>query len=377
MCRKGLGIGGGGAIEPFEDVAAPGVVVRQGIGQGIVGVSVALEELFQIPGSGQSVGGGIKALLVIERGEMLRLSPLARGLLADLHEADFLGPATNTRMEAALAPDDSLDEGGFDVVAVCGGADGHVLAVIEPELPTPVGGGSHGEKHDQSYEQGQPAPFHGVLVADGVSDVERNDDFLLRGGGWGIQWHAANGFAGRAKMPKNIVYFDLETQKAADEVGGWDKISHMGMSVGVTYSTATGEYKIYGERSVGDLIRELQRADLVVGFNNLRFDYEVLHGYTPLDLRQLPTLDMLVDLQAQLKHRLSLDAIATATFGVEKTAEGLQAIEWFRQGKLLEIAEYCCYDVKITRLVHEFGVANHKVHYQNRFGKKMTVPVRW
>src|SRR3974377_235428 len=103
---------------------------------------------------------------------------------------------------------------------------------------------------------------------------------------------------------KNIVYFDLETQKSAEDVGGWDKISRMGMSIGVTYSTAKGEYRIYGERDVDDLIRELQRADLVVGFNNLRFDYEVLHGYTPFDLRQLPTLDMLVDLQAQLKHRL-------------------------------------------------------------------------
>ncbi len=176
---------------------------------------------------------------------------------------------------------------------------------------------------------------------------------------------------------KNIVYFDLETKKSADEVGGWDKISQMGMSIGVTYSSATGEYKIYHEKGVDDLIRELQRADLVVGFNNLRFDYEVLHGYTPFDLRQLPTLDMLVDLQNELKHRLSLDSIATATFGVEKTAEGLQAIEWFRQGKLMEIAEYCCYDVKITRLVHEFGVQNRLLHYHNRFGKKMTVPVKW
>src|SRR5204863_6457857 len=133
---------------------------------------------------------------------------------------------------------------------------------------------------------------------------------------------------------KNTVYFDLETQKSADEVGGWDKISRMGMSVGVTYSTARGDYRIYGEKQVDDLIRELQRADLVVGFNHLRFDYEVLHGYTALDMRQLPSLDMLVDLQNQLQHRLSLDAIATATFGVEKTAEGLQAIEWFKQGKI-------------------------------------------
>jgi DEAD/DEAH box helicase domain-containing protein len=176
---------------------------------------------------------------------------------------------------------------------------------------------------------------------------------------------------------KNIVYFDLETQRSADEVGGWDKIGRMGLSVAVTYSTSRGGYAIYGEKQVGDLIRELQRADLIVGFNNLRFDYEVLHGYTALDLRQLPTLDMLVVLQNQLQHRLSLDSIATATFGVEKTAEGLQAIEWFKEGKLLEIAEYCCYDVKITRLVHEYGAQNRQVHYHNRFGKKLSVAVSW
>jgi DEAD/DEAH box helicase domain-containing protein len=179
------------------------------------------------------------------------------------------------------------------------------------------------------------------------------------------------------RMAKNIVYFDLETQKSADEVGGWSNISRMGMSVGVTYSTARGDYCIYGEKQINELLTELQRADLVVGFNVLRFDYEVLHGYTAFDLTQIPTLDMLVDLQTTLNHRLSLDSIATATFGVEKTAEGLQAIEWFKQGKLLEIAEYCCYDVKITKLVHEYGVAQRQLHYHNRFGKKLTVPVKW
>jgi DEAD/DEAH box helicase domain-containing protein len=176
---------------------------------------------------------------------------------------------------------------------------------------------------------------------------------------------------------KNIVYFDLETQRSADEVGGWDKISRMGLSVGVTYSTAKGQYAIYSEKQVDGLLRELQRADLVVGFNSLRFDYEVLHAYTPFDLRQLPTLDMLVELQNQLQHRLSLDAVATATFGVEKTAEGMQAIQWFKQGKLLEIAEYCCYDVKLTKLIHEYGAQNRQVFYNNRFGKRLSVQVRW
>ena len=176
---------------------------------------------------------------------------------------------------------------------------------------------------------------------------------------------------------KNIVYFDLETQKSAEEVGGWDKVRDMRMSVGVTYSTARGGYRIYGEIQVEELIRELMRADQVVGFNNLRFDYEVLHGYTALDLRQVPTLDMLVEVQKAVNHRLSLDAIATTTLGVEKTAEGMQAIYWFREGKLLEIAEYCCYDVKITKLVHEFGGANKQLFYKNRFGATLTVPVAW
>ncbi len=176
---------------------------------------------------------------------------------------------------------------------------------------------------------------------------------------------------------KNVVYFDLETQKSADEVGGWDKIRDMRMSVGVTYSTARGGYKIYAEDKVNDLIQELIRADLVIGFNQLRFDYEVLHGYTVFDLSQVPTLDMLVDLQSKLQHRLSLDSIAGATLGVEKTSEGLQAIKWWKKGLVLEIAEYCCFDVKITKLVHEFGAANKQIFYKNRFGALLSVGVSW
>jgi DEAD/DEAH box helicase domain-containing protein len=177
---------------------------------------------------------------------------------------------------------------------------------------------------------------------------------------------------------KNIVYFDLETQKSADDVGGWGHIRDMRMSVGVTFSTARGTYEVYEEARVNELMEELRRADLVVGFNSQRFDYEVLTGHNPFfDPQQVRTLDMMVELQNTLTHRLSLDAIAAATFGVQKTSEGLQAIRWFREGKLVEIAEYCCFDVKITRLVHEYGCVHRQLHYVNRFGKRLTVPVAW
>ena len=64
---------------------------------------------------------------------------------------------------------------------------------------------------------------------------------------------------------KNIVYFDLETQRSFGDVGGAAHKDKMGVSVAVTYSTARGSYRIYGESDLNQLVDELVRADLVVG----------------------------------------------------------------------------------------------------------------
>ena len=182
----------------------------------------------------------------------------------------------------------------------------------------------------------------------------------------------------RAGMSRDIVYFDLETQRTANDVGGWDKKRDMGMSLGVTYSTRLGEYQIFSEKRVDDLVQQLLRADLVVGFNVINFDYEVLMGYTVLDLpHQCRTLDLMVDIEKKLGHRLGLDAVASASLGVGKTGDGLDAIRWWREGRVLEIAEYCCFDVKCTKLVHEFGATNKKVLYDDRFKQRKNVAVEW
>ncbi len=179
-------------------------------------------------------------------------------------------------------------------------------------------------------------------------------------------------------MARNIVYFDLETQRTANDAGGWDRKRDMGMSIGVTYSTAAGAYRIYREAQVNDLVDELMRADLVIGFNVINFDYEVLMGYTILDLpSQVPTLDLMVEVEKILGHRLGLDAIATATLGVGKTGDGLDAIRWWREGKLLEIAEYCCFDVKVTKLVHEHGRDAKHLYYNDRFGQRRKIEIGW
>jgi hypothetical protein len=176
----------------------------------------------------------------------------------------------------------------------------------------------------------------------------------------------------------NIVYFDLETQRTANDVGGWDKKSDMKMSLGVTYSTNLNEYRIYTEKRVNDLVQQLLRADLVVGFNIVNFDYEVLMGYTVLDLPgQLRSLDLLVEVEKTLGNKLRLDNIAQATLGLGKTGDGVDAIKWWREKRLMEVAEYCCFDVKVTKLVHEHGLEHRELFYTDKFSRKQRVEIAW
>lgn len=176
---------------------------------------------------------------------------------------------------------------------------------------------------------------------------------------------------------RNIVFFDLETQRSFREVGGRHNIKELGLSVAVTYSTADGEYHYYTEENVADLIEELKAADLVVGFNLLRFDYEVLRAYTDHPLRKLPTVDMMADVQGVLGFRLSLDALASATLGETKSADGLQAIRWWRQGRIKELLQYCQRDVEVTRKLYEFGHEHGYVQYRDRHWRTKKVPVNW
>ncbi|MBL9115844.1 MAG: ribonuclease H-like domain-containing protein [Verrucomicrobiaceae bacterium] len=179
-------------------------------------------------------------------------------------------------------------------------------------------------------------------------------------------------------MERDIVYFDLETQRTAGDVGGWDKKHKMGISIAATYSTKLGEYRVYLEDEVLALIDQLMRADLVVGFNHIGFDYEVLMAYTILDLKdQLKSLDLLVDLEQKLGHRIKLDAVATATLGTGKSGDGLEAIRWWQEGRIIDIARYCCFDVKVTRMVHEYGAKHGHVKYLDRNQREQVVEVNW
>jgi len=182
-----------------------------------------------------------------------------------------------------------------------------------------------------------------------------------------------------------IVYFDLETQRSFGDVGGSAHKDKMGMSVGVTYSTETGQYHIFDEKSVEELVDQLIKADLVVGYNHVQFDYPVLQSYTIYDLEsQTVNCDMMLDIEEILGHRLKLDAVAQASLNASKTADGLDALKWWQlykktgeQEHMMNIAEYCCYDVKVTKEVYEYGLEHGLVKYADRNGNEQEVVASW
>lgn len=171
--------------------------------------------------------------------------------------------------------------------------------------------------------------------------------------------------------------FDLESQLLAEDVGGWDNISKMKLAGAVTYNVETGLFTRYQESDVAALLADLAAASLVVGFNVLRFDYEVLRPYAGGQPLQFPTLDMLVEIQQKLGFRLPLDALAAGTLNKGKSADGLQAVRWFREGKIEQLLDYCQQDVQVTLDLYQYGRQNKCLKYRDKFGKVKLVAVKW
>ncbi len=173
------------------------------------------------------------------------------------------------------------------------------------------------------------------------------------------------------------VFFDIETQNTFDEVGGHYP-EQLRLSAAVTYNTSDEAFHHYTEANVADLVKELQAADLVVGYNLYGFDYPVLQKYTQaVSLKDLPTVDLMVMLEKRLGFRPKLDTVASATLKIGKSADGLQAVQWWREGRLEEILKYCEQDVEVTRRLYEFGKQYRYVQYYDQQYRIQKVLVAW
>ena len=175
--------------------------------------------------------------------------------------------------------------------------------------------------------------------------------------------------------PEHFVVFDVETRRSAAEVGGWHKAGDMGVSMAVAYDSRADDFFNYTQDELPALFERMRASGLVVGFNSLRFDYAVLGPFAPFDLRGLPSLDILQRIKDRLSYRISLDNLGQATLEAPKSADGLQALRWWKEGKMDEIAAYCRMDVDLTRRLYLYGLEHGHLLFTNKAGSRVRVPV--
>ena len=174
----------------------------------------------------------------------------------------------------------------------------------------------------------------------------------------------------------DVIVLDLETQKSFDEVGGRDNLHLLRVSVVGIYSYNQNLFRTFTEWETPSLRGILEEAGLIVGFNIKRFDYPVLEPYLKRNLRDLPTLDIMEDVQRFLGHRLSLDTLVKATLGEGKTGHGLDAIRYFREGDMEKLKSYCLADVRLTRDLYDYGKQHGHMKYEKN-SESRSIPVAW
>lgn len=227
-----------------------------------------------------------------------------------------------------------------------------------------------------SSAAGQPSGKQGSRPAAAAAQKpEPTAPAVSAGGAGNASGRLEPGVGAVGRPPEHYLVFDVETRRSAAEVGGWNRADRMGVSIAVAYDSRADDFFTYTQEALPELFAHMRAAQLVVGFNSFRFDYAVLSAFAPFDLRALPGLDLLRRVQDSLKYRVSLDNLGQATLDEPKSADGLQALRWWQEGRLDDIAAYCRKDVDLTRRLYLFGLEHGWLLFTNKAGQRVRVPV--
>ncbi len=169
------------------------------------------------------------------------------------------------------------------------------------------------------------------------------------------------------------VVFDLETQNVFSEVNSSDPTA-LDISVAGIYDMNTDTYTTVVVDELSTIWPIIEQADALVGYNSNHFDLPLLNKYYPGDLSTIKSIDILESIKLSLGRRVRLDDVAKATIGSKKNADGLQAVRWWREGKIDDIKRYCQQDVKVTAKVFNYALTNGHVRVKEGY-KNKEVPI--
>lgn len=162
-----------------------------------------------------------------------------------------------------------------------------------------------------------------------------------------------------------VLTFDIETEGVFQTNGDFSTLELTVLGVHESESgTLTGFYK----NELHKAWPLFESADIIVGYNSEHFDIPILNKYYAGDLTAMRSVDLLKEVKNVLGRRLKLDNLAEATLGKGKSGDGLEAVEWWKQGLHEKVRDYCLMDVEITYKLYEHAKKHGSVKYRDYDG---------
>jgi DEAD/DEAH box helicase domain-containing protein len=160
------------------------------------------------------------------------------------------------------------------------------------------------------------------------------------------------------------VVFDIETKNIFQDVGRADP-TLLDISLVGIYDYETDQYLTFLQEEFPKLWPYIEKADVLIGFNSDHFDVPLLNKYYPGDITKIKSLDLMAEVKKSLGRRIGLGALAEATLGIGKSGNGLEAVEWWKNGEIDKIRKYCIDDVKVTKDLYEYILSRKTVRYKD------------
>lgn len=159
------------------------------------------------------------------------------------------------------------------------------------------------------------------------------------------------------------IVFDIETANIFSDVGSADPAALDIAVVGI-YDSDSDSYSTFTREELGLLWQILERSDMLIGFYSEHFDLPLLNKYYPGDLSRIKHLDILKEIRKQYGRGMKLDQLSEGTLGKKKSGHGLEATRWWKEGKHDRVRAYCLDDVRITKEIYDYALANQKLVFK-------------
>jgi len=161
-----------------------------------------------------------------------------------------------------------------------------------------------------------------------------------------------------------VVTFDIETANTLPSFSRGD-LDQLELALVGIHDSSTGEFSSYVKEELPKLWQILENTDILVGYNSDSFDIPLLNRYYPGDLTKIRSVDLMIEVQKVLGRRLKLQSLAEGTLGRGKKGSGLDSVEWWQQGLVDKVREYCIEDVRLTRELYDYAKEKGHLKYKD------------